>query len=140
MVDSDKAVGITISLYNSHIEMVKRFSKAKGFKYDAEAYQYIIDDFFSRDDKQARTDFILFIVIPFMFCLLTTIVNLSTSKVFDMLLSQGIYSQDFFILSRVFMIVSFGSIGVLISCVYWYRKKYSEQKEHMEMIDVNKDS
>ena len=135
MVEVERTLCKNISLYPSHIENVKRYAKAKGYRGESEAYQDIIDDFFNKDDKQTKTDFILFIGVPFLFCMLTTIVNLSTEKVFNILIHQGIFADELYLLSRVFMVLSFGSIGILIACVYWYRKKYSEQKEHMEDIE-----
>lgn len=123
MVEDRKAVGKNISLYPKQIDAVERFSSFKNFKYEAEAYQYIIEDFFKHDDKLAKYDFILYLVVPIIFCVLTTITNLSTDKVFNILLEQGLFFDELYLLSRVFMILSFGSIGILIACVYWYRVK-----------------
>jgi hypothetical protein len=129
MVDSEQAVGKNISLYPRQINAVKNFSESNSFKYDSEGYQYIIDDFFNRDNKSVKYDFIVFLVVPIIFCVLTTIVNISTDKVFNILLEQGLYFYDLYILSRVFMVLSFGSIGVLIACVYWLRRKIVNNAE-----------
>lgn len=125
-MEAERATSKIISLYPRHINAVKRFQDFKKFKGESEAYQYIIDDFF--EDKSARNDFILYFFVPLVFVILTTIVNLSTGHVYNILLKQGLFFDDLFILSQVFLIISFGSIGVLIASVYYLRCKLKGEK------------
>jgi len=131
-----------ISLYPRHIESVKRFQVFKKFKGESEAYQFIIDDFFSRDDKTVKQDFIMYLFIPLLFVILTTVVNLSTGRVYDTLLREGVFFDELFILSRVFMVISFSSIGVLIACIYWLRHKLISRSSFKKEIlkDGNTDN
>ena len=121
-MSDNKAIPITISLYQDQINEVKNYSRYKQYKYDAEAYQHIINNFFEKDEKQVKNDFVLFFIVPLIFCVLTTIVNISTGKVFELLLEQGYYFNELFWLSSIFRILSFGSIGIFIACIYWLRK------------------
>ena len=129
-----------IIIYPNHLEKVKRFSLFKGYKGESEAYQYIIDDFFNSDDKQVKYDFILFFLTPLLFVVLTTVVNLSTSRVYDTLLREGFFFDELFVLSRVFMIISFGSIGILIACVYWLRRKLIDRNNFKKGVNMDGDT
>jgi len=122
MESDERAIPYTVSLYPKHIDIVKQFSRAKKFKYEAEGFQYIIEDFFNKDDKQVKQEFIIYLLAPLVFVILTTFVNIYTDKIYFNLLEHGIYYQDLHILSKVFMVLSFVSIGVFIACIYWLRK------------------
>jgi len=136
-MEVERTTNKNISLYPSHINQVKRFQVFKNFKGESEAYQFIIDSFFDNDDKTVRYNFILFLFVPLLFVVLTTVINLSTGKVYDILVRDGIFFDELFILSRVFMIISFSSIGVLIACVYWLHLKLKDRKSFMEGMNGN---
>jgi len=136
MRDDERAVSKTISLYPSQINAVERFAEFKKFKDFAKGYQFIIEDFFTKDDKKVKHDFMLFFIVPVIFCVLTTVVNIYTDRVFTNLIEQGFYYYELHILSRVFTVLSFGSIGILIACIYWLRK-VRLVRHNIEVDNVN---
>lgn len=131
-MDAERAEPVTISLYPSHIKAVENYSKYKKYKHIAMAYQEVIEDFFTKDDKKIKYDFILFFIIPIIFCILTTFVNLSTNHVFTILVEKGIYFHELHMLSNIFMILSILSISMFIACIYWLRK--------VKMLRYNKEA
>jgi len=120
--NQSKAIPQTISLYNTHISAVKSFAKYNNIRDTSKAYQYIIEDFFTKDDKKIKRDFILYLVVPIIFCIFTTFVNISTSNVYTNLLKNGIYYHELKILSDIFLILSVLSVSILAACIYWLRK------------------
>ena len=133
----ERTEDIHITLYPEQINNVKLYAKYHNIRSISQAYQQIIDDFFNHDDKSLRNDFILYLLTPLIFCILTTIVNISTFRVYTALLKQGLFYDELFMLSQAFMVISFLSIGVLIACVYLFRKKYIEHKKIVEVLDGN---
>jgi len=122
----ERAIDVHISLYPEQINNVKIYAEHKRFKSISQAYQFIIDRFFEDDDN--KKDVILFFFVPLLFVFLTTIVNLSTGRVYDILIRDGVFFDELMVLSRVFMLMSFGSIGILCACVYWLYVKRRDQK------------
>ena len=127
MVETEKAQCVPISLYPNQINAVKRYAQYKD-SYDSEAIQHIIDDFFNKDDNTTKHNVILYLAVPILFCILTTIINIATDKVFNILLEAGFYFHELYILSRVFMVLSFGSIGVFLACFFLFYKKIKENR------------
>ncbi|MBE3095358.1 MAG: hypothetical protein IMZ52_10040 [Actinobacteria bacterium] len=124
--NDERAIGVSISLYPKQIENVRVFSEATKANSLAEAYQYIIDDFFNRDRKQLKKEFMVYLFYPIIFCAFASLSAVFTSNVNKILLEKGIYFNELYILSQVFLIIGFGSISVLIASIYLLRRKLIE--------------
>jgi hypothetical protein len=124
--NDDRAIGVNISLYPKQIENVRIFSESTKCDSLSEAYQYVIDDFFNRDRKQLKKEFMIYLFYPIIFCAFASLSAVFTSNVNRILLEKGLYFNELYILSQAFLVIGFGSISILIASIYLLRRKLIE--------------
>jgi hypothetical protein len=122
----DKAIGVNISLYPKQIENVRIFSGGNKFHSLSEAYQYIIDDFFNKDKEQLKKQLMVYLFWPIVFCAFASFASIFTGKVNGILIKQGLYFDELYTLSQIFMVIGFGSVGILAASIYLLRNKMKE--------------
>lgn len=128
MVESidDRAIAVNISLYPKQIENVRIFTEATKCRSLSEAYQYIIDDFFNKDKEQLKKQLMIYLFWPIIFCTFASFASIFTGNVNGILIKQGLYFDELYTLSQIFMVIGFGSVGILIASIYLLRNKMKE--------------
>lgn len=121
MAERDRAVNVSVSLYLSQIEKIKKHVKhSKRFRREAEFFQFIVNDYFSRDTKKILKDFMAFIGYPIIIMTIMLYVSISTDNINKNLIGRGIYYNDLAMLANGFFIVGFAGLGLCIAGFYWF--------------------
>ena len=109
----DKAVALTVSVYQSQVDKVRTFVKhSTKFKTEASFFQYMIDDFFNK--KTGVKDFMLYLGYPMIFAGIMLYVAITTQNVNETLLRHDIIS-DLFIYNQIYFVIGFAFIGIIIA-------------------------
>lgn len=109
----DRAIGVSVSLYQSQINMIRKFTKKSNrFKSEASVIQQAVDDFFNQGKKTLAKNFMLFMGYPLIIMTTMWYVATSTISVNNILMEQGYYLNELFIQSQIFLIIGFAWLGI----------------------------
>lgn len=124
---NNKTEFFTITLYPAEIEAINLLKNHKKFNF-SETIRFIINEYFQRDNKKITKDFVFYLGYPLAFMVISLFASISTERLVNLLLEKSLYFNELYILSRVFLVMSFGSISIFVVSLYLLRRKFTEAK------------
>ena len=126
-MSDDRAINVSVSLYQSQVDKVKAYVKNHKLKSEAALFQQILNDFFQKQRKQNTRDFFVYIGIPIMFFILSYYVFLNLQKLEDILFLKDLYFYELSIMKNIFFVITLGTVsGIGTSMYLLYHKKKAQ--------------
>ena len=117
----DKALSVTLSLYNSQVKKIKKtVKKSNRFNSESALVQYIIDAHFGK--QVTFKDIMAYIGYPLIFVGVMLYVASSTQHINEKLLRAGLLT-DLLFQNQIFYIIGFMFLGITIAGAYLYVAK-----------------
>lgn len=118
-MNDDRALGVTISLYNSQINKIREHVKnSKKYKTEAAFFQHIVDDYFNREKKNIIKNFILYLIYPIVLSSLMLYVAITTDGINKLLAGQGYFVVELAYVANNFYLIGFGCLSLLFVSMY----------------------
>ena len=117
---SDHTISFNLSINKTHFDKISKYKNDnnKRFKSNADVFRHIIDTFFEDENEKIKNYIVLHVVFPSIFCAMTWFMSWSTSKLNEILLEKGFYFNELYLTNRVFSVLSFLMLGVLVASIY----------------------
>ena len=118
----DKALSVTISLYQSQIKRIKEFvKKSSRFNTESAFMQMLVDNYFGK--RVTMKDVMLFIGYPLIFVGVMMYVANITDNINRQLLDEGFIVGELIFQNQIFYIIGFMFLGIAIAGGYYYVSK-----------------
>ena len=124
MVDQDRAIPITVSIYQSQIKKIRDYKEAHKNTFGSEAslIQHIINEFFK--EKNIKNDMVFHFLYPIILAALATFGTIMTTRLVRSVRSAGFVFQELNDLNTMFVIIGAMCIGLFIANMYWFHTKH----------------
>jgi len=123
---TDNAFKVNLSLYQRHVDKVNRYVKEHK-KYNgsnSKFVQEIIDNY--GEDTGLKRYVSTYLIYPIILCSVGLFGAVSTQNLIEILVKQSLYFDELYVLNRVFTIISFGFLSVLMASFYIMKKKIED--------------
>ena len=127
MVD-DKTVNVSVSLYNSQVDKIKKYVKhSKRFNSHAALFQHMVNNFFETDKSSILKEFMVYTGYPVIIITIMLYVFITTESINMLLLDHGVYLNELLVQSRIFLVIGFAWIGLACALTYYFFSKHRSQ-------------
>lgn len=127
MVESDRAISFSLSIYESDLEKANQFAKKHpNLRTQAEVFRCILQRFFKYKENEIKKDLIFYFVYPVIFGALISFYTLMTQRLINILSEKGLFFAELLDLNRISVIFGALVIGIIVAGIYVLRKKWYE--------------